>query len=111
MLLVLGSGTKEIFNKNFSSELVKRLINVQESLLRKAINLVNLGGIIIYSTCSILKDENERILDKVKHTVQVLPLEEIKDNNLSYVSGDKNSLTICPNEYFEGFFIAKLRKI
>lgn len=87
-------------------------MKVQEMLLRKAINLVNSGSIIVYSTCSILKEENEKILEKVKDLVEVVPIskEKIKKNNLLILPGREGILTICPNEYFEGFFIAKLIK-
>lgn len=72
--------------------------------------LLNKDGILIYSTCSILKDENEKILQKVSDISEVVPIEEFKDNNLQYLSGLNGTITICPNSYYEGFFIAKLRK-
>ena len=79
--------------------------------MRKAIKLVNYGSTIIYSTCSILKDENEKIIEKVKDLVEVETIEKNKYDNIKFLESLSGTLTICPNEYFEGFFIAKLKKI
>ena len=79
--------------------------------MKKAIKLVNKGGTIIYSTCSILKDENEKILEKVKDLVEIIPIEEIEDKNLKYLKSTNGTLTILPNSYYEGFFISKLKRL
>ena len=100
-----------MFSESFSKELVERIVKTQEALLRKALKLVNSGGTIIYSTCSILKEENEEILDKVKDLASIVPIEKFEDKNLKYLEGRKGTITVCPNSYYEGFFIAKLRKI
>ena len=58
-----GSGTINIFdeklNKYFTKELVDRSIKTQKELLQKAIKVLKKGGEMVYSTCSILKQENE----------------------------------------------------
>ena len=77
--------------------------------MRKAISLVNSGGIIIYSTCSILKEENENILEKFKGLVEVSPI-KIYEEKIELLSSLEGTLTVCPNEYYEGFFVAKLIK-
>ena len=68
---------------------------------------------MIYSTCSILKEENEDIIKKVmqEYNIELLPIELniSKDNYLP--STLDNVITICPNKYFEGFFIAKIHKL
>jgi 16S rRNA C967 or C1407 C5-methylase (RsmB/RsmF family) len=54
-----GSGT--ITNNNFNSfneDLVNRSINFQKTLINEAIKHLRVGGELIYSTCSILKEEN-----------------------------------------------------
>ena len=78
--------------------------------MKKAIKLVNSGSIIIYSTCSIIKEENERILESVKDNIEIIPIKEIESEHLTFLTSKIGTLTICPNEYYEGFFIAKLRK-
>ena len=105
-----GSGTEAIYHESFSEEFVERISKVQEALLRKAIKLVNPGSIIVYSTCSILKEENERILEKVKDLVEMVPIQQINNKKINFLRGLERTITICPNEYFEGFFVAKLVK-
>lgn len=105
-----GSGTDGIFHESFSEELLERIVKVQETLLRKAIKLVNSGSTIIYSTCSVLKDENEMIIENLKDIIEIVPIETKKIDNLKLLDGLKGTITICPNSYFEGFFVAKLIK-
>ncbi|MBR1539955.1 MAG: RsmB/NOP family class I SAM-dependent RNA methyltransferase [Clostridia bacterium] len=105
-----GSGTEAIYHEIFSQELVERISKVQEALLRKAIKLVNPESTIVYSTCSILKEENERILEKVKDLIEIVPIQQINNEKIDFLQGIKGTVTICPNEYFEGFFVAKLVK-
>ena len=90
--------------------MIERIVKVQEALLRKALKLVNSGSTIIYSTCSILREENEQILDKVKDLIEIVPIEKLEDKNLQMLVCENGTLTICPNDFYEGFFVAKLIK-
>ena len=45
-----GSGTENIFDKNFSKELVERSVKFQEELLNKALKILKPGGEMVYST-------------------------------------------------------------
>ncbi|MBP3920370.1 MAG: RsmB/NOP family class I SAM-dependent RNA methyltransferase [Bacilli bacterium] len=107
-----GSGTLNL--KYFDKELVKRSVKTQSELLNKALNILKKDHIMIYSTCSILKEENENQLLKL-----------IKQGKIEIVSIDDDLFkeipllpvtipgTICvkPSLNYEGFFIAKIRKI
>ena len=53
-----GSGTENVFSEKFTEELINRSIKTQEELLVKALSILKSGGEMVYSTCSILKDEN-----------------------------------------------------
>ena len=110
MLHVHGSGTNSVFHETFSEELLTRLTKVQETLLKKAVCLINPGSTIVYATCSILKEENEKILEVVKEDVEIIPIEKIACKNINFLSSQYGTLTICPNFWYEGFFVAKLRK-
>ena len=107
-----GSGTESINNVEDIEELIKRCSKVQEQLLTKALKLLKPGGEIVYSTCSILKRENEEIINKIMKNVKVeiIKIEKIKDIDL-LPTEIKGTLCVKPSEYYEGFFIAKLRKI
>ncbi|MGE4321320.1 MAG: RsmB/NOP family class I SAM-dependent RNA methyltransferase [Acholeplasmataceae bacterium] len=108
-----GSGTLDLNkeNKQFTKELVDKSIKVQHQLLSKAIKMLKKGQSMIYSTCSILKEENEDIVKKYLDLVEIVPITPVKDEYLQVIESDiKGVLTIAPNKYYEGFFIAKLRK-
>ena len=106
-----GSGTMSIFDKNFNEELIKRSSKIQEELLKKALKILKPGGEMVYSTCSILKQENEEILEKVLIKANA----EIEPINLTEIvtlpSKIEETITVCPTENYEGFFVAKIRKL
>lgn len=82
-----GSGTDTVFRKDFTEELVKRSEKIQEELLKKAIKILKSGGEIVYSTCSILKSENEDIIEKVlkSEKVEVVPIEKERFKRCSFI--------------------------
>ena len=112
-----GSGTINIFdeklNKYFTKELVDRSIKTQKELLQKAIKVLKKGGEMVYSTCSILKQENEENIEKFlkNNQLEIVPIdiELLKDIPI-LPSKIEGVITVCPNELYEGFFVAKLRK-
>lgn len=111
-----GSGTltnPDSNNDIFTEERITKITNRQLELLHKALSLLKKDQTMIYSTCSILKEENEDIIKKVmqEYNIELLPIELniSKDNYLP--STLDNVITICPNKYFEGFFIAKIHKL
>ena len=104
-----GSGTDNVFKENFTKELIEKSAKTQEALLNKALKLLKDGGELIYSTCSILKNEN--ILEKcLKNTDYKLKNIELSDEIECLPSKFDEVKTIAPNDYFEGFFIAKISK-
>lgn len=64
-----GSGTLNIEDKNlekyFTEKLIEKSVKSQIALLKKAIKILKSGGTMVYSTCSILKEENEEVLKKL----------------------------------------------
>lgn len=113
-----GSGTLNLNDMNlekmFTLKLIKKSTLVQEALLKKAISILKPGKEMVYSTCSILQEENERILSKVlKNTnTEIIPI-EFKGMEYLPLLPSKIEGTLCvrPNDLYEGFFIAKIRKI
>lgn len=113
-----GSGTINIndnnLNKYFTEKLIEKSVKAQTTLLNKAINILKPGSEMVYSTCSILSCENEDIINNVLKTgkVEIVPIENEFVSKLPLLP-TKIDGTICvkPNEYFEGFFVAKLRKM
>lgn len=112
-----GSGTiclnDEKLERYFKEELIERSSKVQFELLKKAVEILKPGHEMIYSTCSILKNENENNLLKILKSgkVEIVPIcEEIfRDIQVLPVTIE-GTICVCPSKLYEGFFIAKLRK-
>lgn len=106
-----GSGTMSVFNTSFNKELIDRSSRTQEELLRKALKILKNGGEMIYSTCSILTQENEEVLRKVvqKSGAEIVPIEPL-DGVPMLPTRINGTLCVCPTELYEGFFVAKIRK-
>ena len=75
-----GSGTLNTNDKNlekyFTKELIQRSEKTQSELLQKAINVLKPGNEMVYSTCSILQEENEENIQKntKKGLVEIIPI-------------------------------------
>jgi len=113
-----GSGTLNLDDKNlskyFTKELVDRSVKTQKDLLKKAIKIVKKSGEIIYSTCSILKEENEMVLNEIlaKNNVQVVPIETKEFEGIPLLPVDiEGTICVKPTELYEGFFVAKIVKM
>lgn len=112
-----GSGTININNEKlgniFTEELINRSVKTQYELLKKAISILKSGHEMVYSTCSILEEENEKNIEKIlkNNNIEIVPIDEnlFKEANL-LPTKIKGTIIVAPNELYEGFFIAKLRK-
>ena len=99
--------------KSISEKLIQKCTTSQLTLLKKALKILKPGHEMIYSTCSILAKENEEILEKaLKETnAEIVPIdvEGLKDvPQLPTKIG--GTLCVCPSKYYDGFFVAKIRK-
>ena len=113
-----GSGTLNFKNqdleKTFTTKLIQKSIKAQTSLLEKAIKILKSGNEMVYSTCSILQEENEDRINEIlkKSHCEIVPIEFEGMEELPILPTKINgTLCVCPNEYYEGFFVAKIRKI
>ncbi len=114
-----GSGilnlSNERYRKYYTDELISKCVNTQKKLIKKAYKLLNKGGTLIYSTCSLLKVENEDIVDfaiKNGFSIDFCKL-GFSINRLSTGSSiDENVyIKVFPDKIWEGFFVAKLIKV
>ena len=113
-----GSGTLNVEDKNiekyFTKKLIEKCTKTQFELLKKAIKVLKPGREMIYSTCSILNCENEEIVNKIlkNNQCEIVPI-ELKGMEEIPLLPSKIKGTICvkPSEFYEGFFVAKIRKI
>ena len=112
-----GSGTINLNDENlekvFTKELVTRSVKTQLELLKKAIKVLKKDGEIVYSTCSILKEENEKTIESALSlgNLEIVPIDkEIFKEIPILPSTIKGTITVMPTKYYEGFFVAKLRR-
>ncbi|MBR4039047.1 MAG: RsmB/NOP family class I SAM-dependent RNA methyltransferase [Clostridia bacterium] len=112
-----GSGTVQLGNPRskgqFSKEFLARTTKQQEALLEKALRLLRPGSEMIYSTCSVLAQENENIVTRVlkKANAEVVPLDlEAFSSVPALPVSIPGTLCVCPDALHEGFFVAKLRR-
>lgn len=116
-----GEGRFLISDKNtyerWSDKLIIELSNLQKKLIESAVKSAKNGGIIVYSTCTLNLEENEEIIDWAIRNlnVEVLNIEFklknlFKGNNKGLDKSIEKTIKICPNEYMEGFFVAKIKK-
>lgn len=112
-----GSGTLNIDDKNlekyFTKKLIEKSVKSQIALLKKAIKILKPGGTMVYSTCSILKEENEEVLKAVLtgSRAEIVPIDfDGKEHIPCLPVKVDGTICVCPTEYYEGFFVAKIVK-
>lgn len=112
-----GSGTLNISDSNlkniFTKKLIEKSISSQLTLLKKAIKILKPGKEMVYSTCSIFACENEEVVKKILSSenaeIVYIDFEGIEEIPVLPTKID-GTLCVCPNELYEGFFVAKIRK-
>ena len=113
-----GSGTLDYNDANvekyFTEQLIERSSKTQKTLLSKAIKLLKPGHEMVYSTCSILDCENEDVVSSVikNGNIEIVPINFEGMEKLPILP-TKISGTLCvkPTELYEGFFVAKIKRL
>jgi len=112
-----GSGTVQLGNPRskgqFSKEFLNRTTKQQAALLEKALRLLRPGCEMIYSTCSVLAQENEQIVERAlkKANAEVVPLDLSAFASVPQLPVRiPGTLCVCPDALHEGFFVAKIRR-
>lgn len=113
-----GSGTLDYNDANiekyFTEQLIERSSKTQKTLLSKAIKLLKPGHEMVYSTCSILDCENEDVVSSVikNGNIEIVPINFEGMEELPILP-TKISGTLCvkPTELYEGFFVAKIKRL
>lgn len=97
---------------NKSRQDLRDLVEVQRKIMENAWQYLKPGGILLYSTCTLNKEENE---DNLKWFLAKHNDAEIENiylgNNSNFVYNSDKSLTILPNDSMDGFFIGKIKKV
>ena len=91
---------------------LRDLVNVQRDIMENAWQYLKPNGTLLYSTCTLNKEENEDNIKWFLSKYNDAKIEKIYiGNNSNFLYNDNGSLTILPNDSMDGFFIAKIKKI
>ena len=87
---------------NRSLEDIRKLAELQREIITNAVKYLKVGGVLVYSTCTIGNIENKENFDYIKkmENMEVIPIDG-KDY-IEFVSFKENT---------DGFFISKFKKI
>lgn len=91
----------------------KQLVPIQRDICKTAVNMLRPGGVLIYSTCTINKEENEENVSFLENSCQLI--KESLDAYLPEVLHNKMTaegmLQMLPGIHkSDGFFVARFRK-
>ncbi|EHN8831336.1 16S rRNA (cytosine(1407)-C(5))-methyltransferase RsmF [Enterobacter hormaechei] len=100
--------------KNWSVASNMEIAATQRELIDSAFHALRPGGTLVYSTCTLNRDENEDVCLWLKQryadAVEFLPLDTLFDS-ASHAATPEGFLHVFPQIYdCEGFFVARLRK-
>ncbi len=93
---------------------IQRLSRLQRRILARAAGYLKTGGILVYSTCTLTRDENEAAVEEFLASRN----EFVLDDAASYLPGQSRNMV--RGRYFmalphrhntDGFFAARLRKV
>jgi len=86
-------------------------MQLQASLIDKALKLIKDDGVIIYSTCSINDRENDLQIDRIIDKIELI---DINDDRFKEINSNKSMYKECiliePSMLFEGFYISCFKK-
>ena len=95
---------------NRSKEKLKEITETQYKILENNSKYVKKGGVLLYSTCSILDAENGQVISRFLNNHNDFELTEINTCGIA-VENNNNMYTFYPHiSNTEGFFIGRLTK-
>lgn len=115
-----GTGTvrrSPMIKYQLDAKQLKKRADVQLKLINYFSRFLKPGGILVYSTCSILPQENEEIITKFLDENQdfrpdaLKPVFESNNVFIDFLTENDYFVTLLPSKFnCDGFFIARLRK-
>ena len=104
----LGVIRKKPEIRSKTRESLGRLPEIQTAILETVSKYLKKGGILLYSTCTILDEENGQVVDAF---LAGHPEFEPEDFSIGRLRSEHGMYSFWPNvDGTDGFFVAKLRK-
>lgn len=91
---------------------IKEISDIQFNILKTCSKYLKKNGTLVYSTCSMLKEENDAIIEKFikEEKFETVNIEEQIPNEFSKITTN-NMVQFLPSQNHDGFFITMLKKI
>jgi 16S rRNA (cytosine967-C5)-methyltransferase len=93
---------------------IERLSQLQFSILKNLSGYVDEGGLLVYSTCTVFREENEDVVERFlseQKAFKVDSLVEILPEKCHLFIRNRYFKTFRPVGELDGFFAARLRKV
>ena len=107
---IIGKKPEIKWTKNMKQ--LKEISDIQRKIMINASKYVKVGGKILYSTCTLNREENNQ---NVKWFIENVPGYEIEalnyGNSDNIIYEEDGTVTILPNEAMDGFYIAKFIRV
>lgn len=93
---------------------IKRLYQLQSKILGNVAEHLKLDGVLVYSTCTLTKDENDRVVEGFLHEHQEFELEDAArylPDGARHMARGKYFEALPHRDNTDGFFGARMRKV
>ncbi|MBQ9276118.1 MAG: methyltransferase domain-containing protein, partial [Clostridia bacterium] len=89
------------------------IAKTQREILKNAVRYLKNGGTLVYSTCTLFDEENSQavnfVLEKGKYELEKITFDSKVLNDK--FAGNNGMISILPHAEYDGFFIAKIKRI
>jgi 16S rRNA (cytosine967-C5)-methyltransferase len=90
---------------------IRKIVNIQYDLLKKGASLLKVGGIIVYSTCTIEPEENDEVVKQFLSENPDFSLVDISEVVPKELINENGFIQILPHVHgLDGSFAAKLMR-
>lgn len=89
---------------------VEKITQIQQNILKTCSKYLKSNGQLVYSTCSIFSEENDKIIDKFLQKNRDFIYAKIQIPNIENNAGNSNKIQLYQDNETDGFFICKLQK-
>lgn len=90
---------------NLTQTDIDDLSEIQYKILNNAIDYTKKGGVILYSTCTMLREENYNVIGRT-----LKEREDVRLEKMDIDTPNEGFVQLLPGGGMDGFFIARLRK-
>ncbi|GAK07470.1 16S rRNA (cytosine(967)-C(5))-methyltransferase [Geomicrobium sp. JCM 19038] len=96
---------------NTDEKEIRKLPALQLDILNAASKLLKDDGVLVYSTCTILPEENEHVVQEFLKNNEDFTHDESLQERIKIQSKNQGYTTILPHQYgSDGFFICAMKK-